>query len=172
MRNVVITSLLPLLAAGSPFLAETIHRDAAPIVSSVNAEDIPNSYMVVFKKHVTDKDANAHHSWVQEVHVDAQNQKMELRKRSQMSFQETFFEGLKHTYNIPGGLLGYSGHFDEDVIEMVRRHPDVSQSIPTSPFPYSIHLKLLHELITAFQTLFGGSISFASSLYQLIIDDD
>jgi hypothetical protein len=26
-------------------------------------------------------------------------------------------------------LLGYSGHFDEDVIEQVRRHPDVSQSI-------------------------------------------
>lgn len=31
---------------------------------------------------------------------------------------------MKHTYNIPG-LMGYSGHFDEDTVEQIRRHPDV-----------------------------------------------
>lgn len=36
------------------------------------------------------------------------------------------YEGLKHTFEFGGSLLGYSGHFDEDVIEQVRRHPDVS----------------------------------------------
>lgn len=36
------------------------------------------------------------------------------------------FEGLRHTYNIAGGLRGYSGHFDREVIEQVRRHPDVA----------------------------------------------
>lgn len=41
-----------------------------------------------------------------------------------MSFSEEIFQGLKHTYSIPG-LVGYAGHFDEDVIEQVRRHPDV-----------------------------------------------
>jgi len=32
---------------------------------------------------------------------------------------------LKHTYNIASEFLGYSGHFDEAVIEQLRRHPDV-----------------------------------------------
>lgn len=119
---------LPLLATGSPVLVDTIHNDAAPVITSHNGKAIPNSYMVIFKDHVTEKGAKAHHSWVQDVHFDTNGQKMELRKRSQLPMQETLFEGLKHTYHIPGKLLGYSGHFDEDVIEQVRRHPDVSYS--------------------------------------------
>jgi len=124
MKGLLGLSLLPLLAAGSPVIVETIHKDAVPIISSSNAKEIPDSYMVVFKKHVTERGASAHHTWVQDVHL-AQKSKQELRKRSQTPFTDTVFEGLKHTYNIPGGLLGYSGHFDEDTIELVRRHPDV-----------------------------------------------
>lgn len=129
MKGLVL-SLLPLLAAGSPILVDTIHNDAAPLISSSNAKEIPNSYMVVFKKHVTERDASAHHSWVQDVHLSRETTKQELRKRSQVPFSDdTIFEGLRHTYNIPGGFLGYAGHFDEDVIEMVRRHPDVSNTM-------------------------------------------
>ena len=126
----LLLSLLPLLAAGSPVLIDTIHHDAAPIVSSTNSKEIPDSYMVVFKKHVTERGAKNHHMWVQDIHTTSVSDKFELRKRSMspFSFQESVFEGLKHTYHIPGGLMGYSGHFDEDVIEQVRRHPDVSQS--------------------------------------------
>ncbi|KAJ9660696.1 proteinase B [Neophaeococcomyces mojaviensis] len=115
---------LAAVAASSPVLVDTIHNDAVPIHSSSNSETIPNAYMVLFKKHVTDADAQAHHSWVQEVHLRNQDYKTELKKRDQTSFQEKIFQGLKHTYNIPG-LMGYAGHFDEDVIEQVRRHPDV-----------------------------------------------
>lgn len=111
-------------AVSSPVIIDTIHNDAAPIYSSSNAESIPNSYMVVFKKHVTDGNAQAHHSWVQEIHLKNQAYRTELKKRDQLSFQEEIFQGLKHTYSIPG-LVGYAGHFDEDVIEQVRRHPDV-----------------------------------------------
>lgn len=53
--------------------------------------------------------------------------KSHLAKRSQLPI--ITFGGLKHTYNIAGSLLGYSGHFDEDVIERVRRHPDVSKCL-------------------------------------------
>jgi cerevisin len=123
----ILLSLLPALAAGSPVLVDTIHNDAAPIISSLNAQEIPDSYMVVFKKHVTESAATAHHSWVQDTHSSHETHKMELRKRSQISMSDdTVFTGLRHTYNIPGGLLGYAGHFDEGVIELVRRHPDVS----------------------------------------------
>jgi Peptidase inhibitor I9 len=123
--------LLPLVAA-SPFSIGTIHKDVAPLLSSKNAEEVPNSYIVVFKKHVTHEAANKHHSWVQDIHCATQNTKAELRKRDQFPFQDTVFEGLRHTYNIAGNLLGYSGHFDDDVIEQVRRHPDVGLRHPFS----------------------------------------
>lgn len=49
---------------------------------------------------------------------------MELRKRG-MPLSDDVFRGLKHTYKIGNGFLGYSGHFDDSIIEQVRRHPDV-----------------------------------------------
>ncbi|KAI4189751.1 MAG: hypothetical protein L6R41_001234 [Letrouitia leprolyta] len=115
---------LPLLVSSSPVLGvSTIHNEAAPILSSTESQHIPDSYIVVFKKDVSHAAACAHHSWVQEQHVEVEKTKRQLAKRSQIPL--TTFGGLKHTYNIAGGLLGYSGHFDEDVIERVRRQPDV-----------------------------------------------
>ncbi|OCK75341.1 serine protease [Lepidopterella palustris CBS 459.81] len=126
MRSALVLSLLPLLATASPVLnVGTIHNDAAPILSSVNAKEIPNSYMVVFKKHVKHADTSKHHDWVQNIHLSSQKERTELRKRSQFPITTEVFEGLKHTYNIAGGLLGYSGHFDDETIEQIRRHPDV-----------------------------------------------
>ena len=123
--------LLP-LAAASPFSTGTIHKDVAPLLSSSNAIEVPNSYVIKFKKHVTHEAANKHHSWVQDLHYTTQNTKTELRKRDQFPFEDTVFEGLRHTYNIAGNFLGYSGHFDDDVIEQVRRHPDVGLRSPPS----------------------------------------
>lgn len=126
MKQLLSLLILPFLASGSPVLVDSIHNEAAPILSSSNAKELPNSYIIVFKKHVTDDVAAAHHSWVQDIHLENQITRTELRKREQFPFSGEAFEGLKHTYNIAGGLLGYSGHFDDDTIERVRRHPDVS----------------------------------------------
>ncbi|KAF4626830.1 hypothetical protein G7Y89_g11324 [Cudoniella acicularis] len=126
MRGLIGLSLLPLLASSAPtFSTETIHDGAAPILSSVNAETVPDSYIVVFKKHVSAASAAEHHDWVQATHLENENVRTELRKRSQFPITTEIFEGLKHTYNIAGDFLGYSGHFDDSVIEKVRRHPDV-----------------------------------------------
>jgi hypothetical protein len=57
--------------------------------------------------------------------------------------------------------LGYSGHFDDEVIEKVRRHPDVSSSpdyfLPFYPFchqnrmsAYSVLLSCLSHLPTRY----------------------
>lgn len=83
--------------------------------------------MVVFKKHVKESSAKEHHDWVQSIHTKKSNERMELRKRSQFPVTTEIFDGLKHTYNIIGGMVGYSGHFDEETIEAIRRHPDVSR---------------------------------------------
>ena len=133
MRYSALT-LLPALAAASPvFQVGTIHNGAAPVVSTTGADEVPNSYMVVFKKHVKHEDAQSHHDWVQSIHTKSQDERMELRKRSQFPVTTDIFDGLKHTYNIIGGVMGYSGHFDDEMLEQIRRHPDVSTLSPFAP---------------------------------------
>jgi len=129
MRGLIGFSLLPLLASSAPtsssFSTETIHEGVAPLISSSNSVEVPDSYIVVFKKHVSEAAASSHHSWVKGTHEASESSRTELRKRSQFPITTDIFEGLKHTYNIAGSFLGYSGHFDDEVIEQVRRHPDV-----------------------------------------------
>ncbi|KAF7935715.1 hypothetical protein BELL_0198g00090 [Botrytis elliptica] len=126
MRGIFSVSLLPLLVSAAPtFSTETIHEGVAPLLSSANSVEVPASYIVVFKKHVTAASASEHHSWVQDIHSNGEAQRTELRKRGQFPITTDIFEGLKHTYNIGSDFLGYSGHFDDSVIEEVRRHPDV-----------------------------------------------
>lgn len=140
-------SLLPALAAASPLLqVGTIHNGAAPVLSSTHAKEVPNSYMVVFKKHVKHEAAQSHHEWVQSIHTKNQDERMELRKRSQFPLTSEVFDGLKHTYNIVGGLMGYSGHFDDETLEAIRRHPDVSQPHPYLPF--SLHRRFVLRFAT------------------------
>lgn len=127
MKGALSLLTLPLLAAGRPSLRTAVMDDAvAPLYSSDNAAHIPDSYIVVFKKHVSHSLAAEHHGWVQDLHVSTQQKKKRsLDKRSQFPFVDSVFEGLKHTYNIGGSFLGYSGHFDEAVLDQIRRHPDV-----------------------------------------------
>ncbi|CAI7654053.1 unnamed protein product [Penicillium discolor] len=124
MKGFLSLTVLPLLAAASPVAVGSIHNDAAPILSSMTSRDIPDSYIIVFKKHVDQSSASAHQSWLQEVHT-AHTGRMELKKRSLFDFDFEAFMGLKHTFQIAGSLTGYAGHFHEDVIEQIRRHPDV-----------------------------------------------
>ena len=129
MRGFIASlSLLAVASSAPTFSTETIHEGVAPLLSSSNSVEVPDSYIVVFKKHVTEASASNHHTWVQDIHGQAEVQRTERRKRSQFPITTDIFEGLKHTYNIAGDFLGYSGHFDDEVIEQVRRHPDVSIS--------------------------------------------
>lgn len=121
MKAFLGLAVWPLLATASPLLVDTIHNAVAPLLSSTTSREIPDSYIVVFKDHVTTNGASAHHGWVHNLHLESR-----LSKRSQIPLALDLFAGLKHTYDIAGTLLGYSGHFDEDVIEQVRRHPDVA----------------------------------------------
>lgn len=125
MKGFLGLSLLPLLTAASPVLVDSIHNGIAPVLSSMNAKEVPDSYIVVFKKHVSAESATAHQSWVQDIHA-SQIQRTELKKRSIFGFDDTSFSGMKNTFNVGDSLHGYSGQFHEDVIEQVRQHPDVS----------------------------------------------
>jgi cerevisin len=129
MKVAVSLGLLSAVASANPLLRiGTIHHDAAPVLSSSNAQHIPNAYIVKFKDHVQQHHAAAHHAWVNDLHTTHESRKLELRKRDQFPFVDDALHGLKHTYNIAGSFMGYSGHFDDAVIEQLRRHPDVSCS--------------------------------------------
>ncbi|EFY89530.1 proteinase B [Metarhizium acridum] len=119
----VALSVVGVAQAG--FSIETIHKESAPILSSVDAEVVPDSYIIKFKDHVNEAAANDHRSWIQSIHKDGEEERLELRKRSLGSSPVEAFAGLKHTYNIANGFKGYSGHFHESVIEKVRNHRDV-----------------------------------------------
>lgn len=144
-------SLVPWLASASPiFGVDTIHNEAAPVLSSVESQVIPDSYIVVFKKDISHATINEHHDWVQTQHVEVEKAKRNLHKRSQTPL--SVFRGLKDSFNIAGSVLGYSGHFDEDVIERVRRHPDVGIHIHhrLSRIQHVIHLHILVMSIPLF----------------------
>lgn len=131
----------------SPIYDTTIvNKESAPLLSSTSAaeHEISNNYIVVFKKNVGDEVALAHHSWVTGIHEASISS---LRKRSQIPLMkhhgdsdEDFpldvdsLTGLKHTYKIPGGFTGYSGSFDDSVLEEIRKHSAVSLH-PCPPLP-------------------------------------
>ncbi|KAL8338560.1 hypothetical protein RB598_007077 [Gaeumannomyces tritici] len=125
MRSVLFVSLAVAAAAAPSAKTDTIHEGAAPILSSSNAETIPNAYIIKFKQHVSQSSASDHHQWIQKVHSGRDDERVELRKRGLFSDAVEVFSGLKHTYNVGSGFIGYAGHFDDETIEMVRRHPDV-----------------------------------------------
>jgi cerevisin len=125
MRGVIALSLAYAAAAAPSYSIETIHDDAAPILSATGVEEVPNSYIVKFKKHVSPSSAANHHSWIQKLHSEREGQRVELRKRSQFPLVDEAFRGLAHTLNIGNDFLGYTGHFDESLIEELRWHPDV-----------------------------------------------
>jgi cerevisin len=125
MKSVIALSLAA-AAQASSFSIETIHAESAPVLSSIEANAIPDNYIIKFKDHVDDAAATNHHSWVQNIHNDGEQSRLELRKRGLVdSLNAGIFSGMKHTYNIGGAFKGYSGHFDESIVEMVRNHPDV-----------------------------------------------
>lgn len=119
-----ILALSVAAVAQAAFSIETIHKGSAPVLSSVHADVVPDSYIIKFKDHVDEAKANEHHAWVMDIHTGGEEDRFELRKRGLASSTVDAFSGTKHTYNFDG-FKGYSGHFHESIIEKVRNNPDV-----------------------------------------------
>lgn len=125
MKGASVLFLAALAVASPSVSVETVHDGAAPLLESTGADTIPGHYIIKFKKDVSGSSISDHHTWVQQIHGEGEQRRLELRKRG-LDVSNDVFSGIKHTYSIGDGFLGYSGQFDEDVIEQVRRHPDVS----------------------------------------------
>lgn len=128
MRTAVALSVAA-VAQASTFQIGTIHENSAPVLSTVEANAIPDAYIIKFKDHVGEAQAEKHHDWLQSVHSSGEQERLELRKRSSIFGSDDVFDGLKHTFKMDG-FKGYAGHFHESTIEQVRNHPDVSSTVP------------------------------------------
>jgi len=134
-----LLSTISVSIASPIFDSAVVEKGAAPLISSAASVEhqIPNNYIVVFKKDVSHHTATSHHNWVANIHSSSMRG---LKKRSQEPIRKAnapswmdeieALVGLKHTYDIPGGLRGYSGAFSDDVLAEIRKHPDVSTHFP------------------------------------------
>lgn len=84
----------------------------APVLTSMDAEAIPDSYIVVFKDGVQ---ANEHSAWVSNLHK---------RDLSANGMWDDFVSGVNHIFDM-GTFQGLSGRFRPDVLEEIRRNPNV-----------------------------------------------
>ncbi|KAF8975528.1 serine protease, partial [Haplosporangium bisporale] len=84
----------------------------APIITAAEADVIPDSYFVVFKNGIR---ANDHSAWVHNLHK---------RDMSVNGIWDNITSGVKHVYDM-GEFQGIAGRFRPDVLDEIRKNPDV-----------------------------------------------
>jgi len=97
----------------------TYDSKVAPLVSSDSAQVIPDSYIVVFKKHVEKTQVKYHHSCVHDYVAE------ERRNFEKRGLLEDMISGIKHTFNFKS-FQGYSGKFSNEILEKIRRSDEVA----------------------------------------------
>ena len=90
----------------------------APLISSPDAETIPDKYIVVFKTDVAVDKISCHHNHINDLLFDE-------RKKFKRGFMNELISGIEHVYNLDG-FQGYSGRFSADVLNNIRQSDDVS----------------------------------------------
>jgi hypothetical protein len=112
-----------ILSFSAAIASDTEYREA---LESTRLESL-NSYIVIFKKHLSLKTRVAHHRWLaSEVSTyEAWNYGDQSSAQIPLEFRRPRLVGLKYTYDINGQLFGYSGQFDDVMIEKIQQHPDV-----------------------------------------------
>ncbi|KAF3935150.1 Cerevisin [Dactylellina cionopaga] len=123
LMAVLAATFGPVLTCASPISDSTVVNHVTLLSSTSAAKhEIPNSYIVVFKKDVDDNIFDTHQIWIQETQATS------LKKRIQIPLSgkpSSFLSGFKHSFNINDGFKGYAGSFDESTINLIRSHPDV-----------------------------------------------
>jgi len=91
------------------------YQDTAPLYSSLDAEEVPDNYIVVFKDNVNIMESTKHTTWL-----------LSLLQTSSTTEPE---EKINHIFDLRSEFRGYSGKFTKDTIEKIRTSEDVSVKI-------------------------------------------
>ncbi|KAG2225643.1 hypothetical protein INT45_012115 [Circinella minor] len=97
----------------------------APLYEVSEPNSISDSYIIILKDHVNSMQADQHFQWVRDTLVKPG---MKEDQFQQQQFLESGIPlGIKHTYGSPNAKFrGYSGKFSSNVVENIRRSPDVA----------------------------------------------
>lgn len=132
MKPIILASLVNGSLAGPIFFSSSSDGDSAPLVNSLSSMSVTNSYIIKFKDHVDEETLSAHHQKFFEEDQSSLNM-----KRSQKVFSitdsddEMSTKGVKHHYNM-NLFKGYSGKFTPDVLDLIRKDPQVEFIEPDS----------------------------------------
>ncbi|KAF9429307.1 serine protease [Entomortierella beljakovae] len=108
-----LSTVAILMAASVSALPSFLQTERlAPIVSPLDADIVPDSYFVVFKSGVR---ANEHSAWISGLHEG------DIKTNG---VWDNFASGVKHVYDM-GSFQGVGGRFRPDVLEEIRKNPDV-----------------------------------------------
>ncbi|KAF9106993.1 serine protease [Mortierella sp. AM989] len=108
-----LSAVALLIASSAVALPSFLQSDRlAPIISPMDADIVPDSYFVVFKNGAR---ANEHSAWISDLHK---------RDMSINGIWDDFTSGVKHVYDM-GNFQGVAGRFRRDVLEEIRKNPDV-----------------------------------------------
>ncbi|KDN48195.1 hypothetical protein K437DRAFT_255618 [Tilletiaria anomala UBC 951] len=79
--------------------------------------EIPNSYMVILKHDVPTTAALAHQQLIRAAQLSA--------NAFHATSSRSSHDGIRHVYDLPSHIQGYSGTFSEDVLAYIRAQPEV-----------------------------------------------
>ncbi|CAG8693532.1 8065_t:CDS:2 [Cetraspora pellucida] len=121
----LLATLFFSLTLGAPFSyihLETIQFESsnlAPLLSSRNAEIIPDQYIVVFKNQLPKEKVEYHHNCIRSF-VEEENQKLAKR-----GILDKLIHGITHIYDLKV-IKGYAGKFTKEVLNKIRQSEEVA----------------------------------------------
>lgn len=110
--------LVATIASAKPL---SYQDNLAPLYISPETETIANSYIVVLKDHLSVNDIKEHAGWINSISSNHKNQ----YKTSDWLNPHTTTAGIEHVYDTPN-LKGYSGKFDDRILQAIRESDDVA----------------------------------------------
>ncbi|CAG8715465.1 7310_t:CDS:2 [Dentiscutata erythropus] len=124
LKFLLLATLFFSLTLGAPFQyiqLESIQLESnlAPLVSSRNAEVIPDQYIVVFKNQLPKERVSYHHDCIRNF-VEEEN--LKLAKRGIL---DKLIHGISHIYDFKT-FKGYAGRFTKDVLNKIRQSDEVA----------------------------------------------
>lgn len=113
--------LVTSLVNAKPLSYQDPNNNIAPLYISPEAEMIANSYIVILKDDLKSHEIKEHATWISSL---AQKSNDNF-KMSDWLNPHASMAGIEHVYDTPN-LKGYSGKFDDQVLEAIRQSDDVS----------------------------------------------
>ncbi|KAG4304106.1 hypothetical protein PORY_002470 [Pneumocystis oryctolagi] len=102
----------------------TIIEKSFSMKSVKMTEKAYDSYIVIFRDSVDNIKVQMHYLWVHNLHLKLfQGYEQKVLETDNKNIKT--YQWLKHDYEIPGRLRGYSGVFSEEIVKQIRNHEDV-----------------------------------------------